>query len=173
MRLKPKPGMLTHMSRGMESIPAVFLSGSTVNRINVSVQKGQSPSSGSPPRNPTNRILIRLAPSQVGYAISSGTGSSGIEVGAAVPFARTKPGVAEELIGWFVQLAGTVPGRDVSRQQAVKSRTNVKRPAAITRANPQKTRLRIGKRPKFISGMMMFSHEPGESIHLWSQRLVL
>src|SRR5687767_193318 len=150
MRLKPKPGMFTHMSRGMESMPAVFLSGSTVNRIKVSVQKGQSPSSGSPPRNPTNRILMRLAPSQVGYAISSGTAASGVEVGTAVPGARTKP--SGTVIGPFVQFAGALPGRDVSRQQAVKSRTNVKRPAAITRVNPQKTRLRIGKRPKFISG---------------------
>src|SRR5687767_6395890 len=171
MRLKPKPGMFTHMSRGMESIPAVFLSGSTVIRINVSVQKGQSPSRGSPPRSPTNRMLIRLAPSQVGYALSSGTGSSGVELGTAVPGARTKP--SGEVIGPFVQFAGTVPGREVSRQQAVKSRTNVKRPAAITRANPQKIRLRIGKRPKLISGMKMFSHEPGEFTHLWSQRLVL
>jgi len=72
-----------------------------------------------------------------------------------------------------VQFAGAVPGRDVSRQQAVKSRTNVKRPTAITRTNPQKTRLRIGKRPKFMSGMMVFSQIPGESTHLWSQRLVL
>src|SRR5688572_13162471 len=147
MRLKPKPGMFTHMSRGMESIPAVFLSGSTVNRINVSVQKGQSPSSGSPPRSPTNRMLMRLAPSQVGYALSSGAVSSGVELGTAVPGARTKP--SGELIDPFVQFAGGIPGKDVSRQQAVKSPTNVKRPAAIISPNPQKTRLRIGKRPKF------------------------
>src|SRR5688572_16691938 len=156
MRLKPKPGMLTHISRGMDSIPAVFLSGSTVNRIKVSVQNGQSPSSGSPPRNPTNRILMRLAPSQVGYSISSGIAASGVIVGTAVPGARTKSW--GEVLGPFVQFVGAVPGRDVSRQQAVKSRTNVKRPAAITRAKPQKKRPRIGKRPKFMSGIIMFFH---------------
>src|SRR6185503_3342696 len=133
MRLKPKPGIFTHMSRGMESIPAVFLSGSTVNRIKVSVQKGQSASSGSPPRNPTNRILIRLAPSQVGYAISSGINASG--VGVAVSSEVTTTGPSGEVTGPFVQFAGAVPGRAVSRQQTVKSRTNVKRPTAITRAN--------------------------------------
>ena len=41
MRLLSKPpGMLTHRSRGMESMPAVRLSGSTVSRIMVSVRGG-------------------------------------------------------------------------------------------------------------------------------------
>src|SRR5215211_1114515 len=78
MRLYPNPGIFTHISRGIESIPAVSVTGSMVNKINVSVQNGQSPFMGSPPRNPTKRILIRLAPSQLGYSISSDKTGSGM-----------------------------------------------------------------------------------------------
>src|SRR6059036_123839 len=101
----------------MESIPAVFVIGSTVNKIKVSVQKGQSPSMGSPPRSPTKRILIRLPPSQVGYC-TSGAGSSGVEVGFGV-FCSLMTGVASGLTTSPAQLVGGMPGSDVNRQQVV------------------------------------------------------
>src|SRR5262245_61790221 len=116
--------MFTHMSRGMESIPAVFVSGSTVSRINVSVQKGQSPLSGSPPRSPTNRMLMRLPPSHFGYS-TLGMGGSGVAVSivkTAVSSAVTKIGPSGEVICALAQLADGIPGKDVSRQHAVKSR---------------------------------------------------
>src|SRR5690349_2625410 len=114
--------MFTHMSRGMESIPAVFDRGSTVNRIKVSVQKGQSSSLGSPPRNPTNRILMRLAPSQVGYCTSSDKSGLGVTVGVGLICLSTKTGVPSGLAVPLPQLAGAMPGNDVSRQQRVKLR---------------------------------------------------
>src|SRR5260221_10898412 len=113
--------MFTHISRGMESIPAVFVVGSMVKRINVSVQKGQSSSCGFTLRNPTNKMLIRLAPSQVGY-VASGTGASIVTVGTAVTFLSTMTGPSNPLPCALVQLASGNPGRDVSRQHVVKSR---------------------------------------------------
>ena len=38
MRLYPAPGMLTHISRGMDNMPAVLVTGSTVRTMIVSVQ---------------------------------------------------------------------------------------------------------------------------------------
>src|SRR5262245_7208992 len=158
MRLNPNPGMFTHRSRGMESIPAVFETGSTVSRLDVSIQKGRSASSGSQPRNPTNKILILLAPFQVGYVISSSLSASGVEVGNA--FVVTRTGSSTALTCGPAQLVGGIPGRDVSRQQTVRSRTNEKRPTAMTNIIPQKTRNRIGKRgdADAVSGTLKFSH---------------
>src|SRR5262249_54215341 len=116
--------MFTHMSRGIESIPAVFELGSTVRRINVSVQKGQSSSLGSPPRNPTNRILIRLAPSQVGYSTSSDKSGSRVAVGVGLICLSTKTGEPSGLDVPLPQLAGGIPDKDVTRQQRVKARAS-------------------------------------------------
>src|SRR5215211_9230601 len=123
MRLYPKPGILTHISRGMESIPAVFVTGSTVSRINVSVQNGQSPSIGSPPRSPTNRMLMRLPPSQVGYSISSDKKNSGVEVASGVLCLLPMIGVAHGLAETTSQLEEESPGSDVNCQQIVAPRT--------------------------------------------------
>src|SRR5258706_16328749 len=121
--------MFTHISRGMESIPAVFVFGSMVKRINVSVQKGQSSSCGLTLRNPTNKMLMRLAPSQVGY-VSYGTGTSIVAVGTAVAFLSTMTGPSNPFPCALAQLASGNPGKGVSRQQVVKSRTKLKRPKA-------------------------------------------
>src|SRR5258706_2231734 len=157
IRLYPKPGMFTHISRGMESIPAVFVVGSMVKRINVSVQKGQSSSCGFTLRNPTNKMLMRLAPSQVGY-VSSGTGASIVAVGTAVAFLSTMTGPSKLLPCELAQPANGSPGKDVSRQQVVKSRTKPKRPKAPTNTSTQKTRARIGKRWAFVSAMLRSSY---------------
>src|SRR5260221_6277886 len=136
--------MFTHISRGMESIPAVLVVGSMVKRINVSVQKGQSSSCGLTLRNPTNKMLMRLAPSQVGY-VSSGTGASIVAVGTAVAFLSTMTGPSKLLPGLpLAQPANGSPGKDVSRHQVVKSRTKPKRPKAPTNTSAQTTRCRIG-----------------------------
>src|SRR5438093_6980778 len=127
------------MSRGMESIPAVFVVGSTVNRIKVSVQKGQSPSVGSPPRSPTNRMLMRLPPSQVGYSTSSNVSGSGVNVGAGVFWLLRMTSVSSGLTASPAQLAGAIPGNDVSRQQVVNARTKTKRPTAVASTILQKT----------------------------------
>src|SRR5512139_1342197 len=129
IRLYPNPGMFTHISRGMDIIPAVFEMGSTVSRIRVSVHRGQPGSVDSPPRNPTNRILIRLPPSQVGYS-SSGITGSGVDVGVAVAIPSTMTGVSNASTRWLVQLSGGSPGSEVIRQQAVKPRAKLKRPKA-------------------------------------------
>src|SRR5215211_5457211 len=144
MRLYPKPGILTHISRGMESIPAVFVTGSTVSRINVSVQNGQSPSIGSPPRRPTNRMLMRLPPSQVGYSISSDAKNSGVEVASGVLCLRPMTGVSSGFAEAPSQLDVGIPGRDVSRQQMVNPRTKWYSPNAVTSATPQKRTQRTG-----------------------------
>src|SRR6266536_5489294 len=131
------------MSRGIESIPAVFVFGSTVSKINVSVQNGQSASVGSPPRSPTNKILMRLAPSQIGYSISSGTRDSGVEVESGLFCLLTKTGAPSGLPAPLPQLAGAIPGSDVRRQQRVKARTSMKSPAPILNAIAQKAICRI------------------------------
>src|SRR5215212_983493 len=138
----------------MESIPAVFVVGSTVSTINVSVQKGQSPLMGSPPRRPTNRMLIRLPPSQVGYWMSSDARNSGSEVGSGVFRSSRTTGVSSGLTTSPAQLAGGMPCKAVSRQQIVKDRTKMKSPTALTRARLQKRTGRIGNRSKFSLGMM-------------------
>src|SRR5512133_32154 len=101
------------MSRGIESIPAVWVVGSTLNRIRVSVQKGQSPLIGSPPRKPTNRMLMRLAPSQVGYSLSSETCGSDVMVAAGVFGSLTLNGVAKGLTDPPVHRAGGIPASEV------------------------------------------------------------
>src|SRR5215216_1155232 len=143
IRLYPKPGILTHISRGMESIPAVFVMGSTVTKIKVSVQKGQPPSVGSSARSPTNRILIRLLPSQVGYCSSSEPGGSGVKVEGAVFRSGIMTKLSTGFTGSPTQSAGGIPGNEVRRQQIVKARTKKKRPAALTNATPQNTIRRV------------------------------
>src|SRR5688572_870140 len=143
------------MSRGMESIPAVFVIGSTVTKIKVSVQKGQPPSVGSSARSPTNRILIRLPPSQVGYSTSSGTGSSGAVVGLGLFCPLSITGVSS---GWTVspaQLAEGTPGSDVSRQQTVNARAKKKSPTPMTNAVPQKPIRRIDNCGKRTLGILV------------------
>ena len=144
--------MFTHISRGMESIPAVFVVGSTVKRINVSVQNGQSPLTGSPPRRPTNRILIRLLPSQVGYWISSEARNSGVGFGSGVLGSPLMAGVSSGLAASPAQLAGEIPGKEVSRQQTVKDCTKLKSPTALTSARLQKAIWRTGNCWRFSLG---------------------
>jgi hypothetical protein len=72
MRLYPAPGMLTHISRGIDNMPAVFVTGSTVRTMIVSVQVGQP--SLSSPRKPKKAMLTRLAPSH--WAFHSGADNS-------------------------------------------------------------------------------------------------
>ena len=119
-------------------MPAVFVTGSTVNRIKVSVQSGQSSWAGSPPRNPTKRMLMRLPPSQVGYW-TSGTGGSGVggRFASGVPCAFTT-GVPSGLTAVPEQLASGIPGSDVNRQQAVKLRAKTKSPMEAAKATLQK-----------------------------------
>src|SRR5687768_6474923 len=124
------------MSRGMESIPAVFVIGSTVNRIKVSVQKGQPPSVGSSAHSPTNRILTRLPPSQVGYCTSADSGGSGTDVEGAVFLSSTMTTVSSGLTGSPTQSAGGIPGNAVRRQQMVKARMKKKRPTPTATTTP-------------------------------------
>src|SRR5918995_6487734 len=98
----------------MESIPAVFVVGSMVNKINVSVQNGQPPSVDSPPRKPTNRMLTRLPPSQPGYLTSWATGISAVAEGLFPSSMGTITGVASGLTNEDEQLAGGIPGSEVS-----------------------------------------------------------
>src|SRR5687767_9779865 len=128
----------------MESIPAVFVVGSTVNKMRVSVQKGQSPSMGSPPRNPTNRMLTRLPPSQVGYSMSSDETSSGVDVASGVFCSLPMTGVSSGFTTGPAQLADGTPGSDVNRQQTVKARIDWKSPSALTSATIQKRIQRTG-----------------------------
>src|SRR5688572_7875247 len=131
------------MSRGMESIPAVFVVGLTVTKIKVSVQKGQPSSVGSSARRPTNRILMRLPPSQVGYCSSSERGGSGVNVEGAVFRSGTMTRLSSGLTRSPTQSAGGIPGNEVRRQQIVKARTKRKRPAPTTNATPQNTIRRV------------------------------
>src|SRR5690349_11676046 len=155
IRLYPKPGILTHRSRGMESIPAVLVDGSTVRRINVSVQKGQSPLIGSPPRKPTNKMLRRLFPSQVGYSTSAGCGS-GVKVGSAVLGSPPMTGVSSGWISCPLHCEGGRPGKAVSRQQVVRSRDSRKRPIAARSATHQNRIGRRGIRRKSNVGIVKF-----------------
>jgi hypothetical protein len=66
------------MSRGMDNIPAVLVSGSTVRSMIVSVHSGQSPSLGSPPRKPKKMTLTRPAPSHLGMSSAGGEISRGV-----------------------------------------------------------------------------------------------
>ena len=148
----------------MESIPAVFVVGSTVNKINVSVQNGQSPWMGSPPRSPTNNMLIRLPPSHVGYWKSSESRNSGVEVGSGVFWPRTNS-VSSGLTASPAQFSAGIPGKEVRRQQIVKDRTKIKRPTALTRARPQNRIWRTGNRPKLILGMLCSLERSGRTPH--------
>src|SRR5512134_2728062 len=121
----------------MESIPAVFVTGSTVNTINVSVQKGQSASVGSPPRSPTNKMLMRLLPFQVGYSRSAARGS-GVNVALGVFVPLPTSGVSSGMAVSPAQLAGGMPGSEVIRQQMVSSRTKTESPMAAARVMLQK-----------------------------------
>src|SRR5215211_2159199 len=138
------------MSRGIESMPAVLLRGSTVNKIKVSVQNGQDSTSGSPPRRPTNRILRRLAPSQLGYVMSSEWKNSGVDVAVGLARLSAKTGVSSAWTVGPVHSPGGRPGRDVSCQQIVNDWTNEYSPKASTIAIPQKIICRNGKRYKLI-----------------------
>lgn len=122
----------------------------------MSVQKGQSSSCGLTLRNPTNKMLMRLAPSQDGY-VSSGTGASIVAVGTAVTFVSTMTGPSNPLPCALAQLASGNPGKDVSRQHVVKSRTKPKRPKAQTNTSAQKTRARIERCWAFGSAMLRSS----------------
>ena len=82
---------------------------------------------------------MRLLPSQVGYCISSEARKSGADVGSGVALLSEMTGVSSGLTLSPAQLAGGIPGSDVSRQQIVIARAKMKMPMVITSARHQKT----------------------------------
>src|SRR5687768_15079031 len=139
MRLYPKPGMLTHISRGMDNMPAVFVNGSIVSRIIVS-ERGALVSR-SRASNPIMRTVIRLAPSQAGGKSDSGTEigggkSSTLVIGVPSSVVITGPLFSEVTVP---QEAGGVPGNGVILQQVMRPRTRKKPPRAKRMAIAQKT----------------------------------
>src|SRR5271169_6575199 len=119
----------------METIPAVFETGSTVNRMIVSVQTGQSPVArlALPERKPKKTILIRLPPSHVG-ACTAGAEISAVGVAAliGVPCAFST-GVPKTLLS-TLQLAGGMPSKAVNCQHVTKPFIKIYRPTAKARA---------------------------------------
>src|SRR5688572_13839023 len=151
MRLYPKPGMFTHISRGIESIPAVFVSGSIVRTIMVSERGAPRPASQSRKSKPINKTLIRLAPSQAGGRSDSGIliegGGSTSDVATGVPsMLRIGPSFPAETVP---QLAGAVPGRDVIVQQETIPRIKKNPPSANISTMPQKISWPSDKGPSF------------------------
>src|SRR5688500_17273081 len=123
MRLYPKPGILTHISRGMDNMPAVFVNGAIVSRIIVS-ERGALVSR-SRASNPIMRTVIRLAPSHAG-----GKFDSGILTGGGGKLSTSGTGVPSSVItgplGFAVivpQEDGAVPGKGVILQQVTRPRT--------------------------------------------------
>src|SRR5664280_1599329 len=111
-----KPGILTHISLGMESIPAVLLTGSIVSSIIVSVQSGQF-SLLSPPRSPTISTVTRLAPSHAGGNFICGA----LKLGVAVLATGVSPGLLATGMGLLVEQVGRgMPGKEVTCQQETK-----------------------------------------------------
>src|SRR5271157_2848362 len=141
--------MFTHKSRGIEIMPAVFETGSIVNKMIVSVQSGQSgPLTGWPPeRRPKKTMLIRLPPSHVG---ACGTGAETSAVGIAatgVPCAFST-GVPKTLLS-TLQLAGGMPSNVVNCQHVTKSLVKIYKPTAKASAAIQNTIWRTEGRPIF------------------------
>src|SRR5919106_1103497 len=116
MRLYPKPGILTHISRGMDNMPAVFVNGSIVSRIMVS-ERGALVSR-SRASNPIIRTVIRLAPSQAGGKFDSGTvigGGRSSMLGTGLPSSVITGPLFPEVT--VPQEAGDIPGKGVILQQ--------------------------------------------------------
>ena len=128
--------MLTHISRGMESIPAVLLTGSIVRTIIVSVQSGQ-PWLLSPPRSPRISTFTRLAPSHAGGSAIWGA----LSVGLAVGTTAVAPGMvatAESRLALVEQFGGGVPGSGVTCQQATNPLSKNQSSAASITPNPRR-----------------------------------
>jgi len=135
---------LTHISRGIDSMPAVFVNGSIVSTIIVSERGAPSPASQSRKSRPIMRTLIRLAPSQVGYMVSCGMLGSEVGVDPATKELSTKVGDSRAWTGSLPQVLGGRPGKEVSRQQMTSPCVKRKAPIARTIAIPQKRTARMG-----------------------------
>src|ERR1700690_27876 len=142
--------MFTHRSRGIEIIAAVFETGSTVNKIMVSVQSGQSGWLGSwaLARKPKKTILIRLPPSHVGACTTGAKTSSVGATAMGVPFAFST-GVPKTLLS-TCQLVGGIPSSEVNCQHVIKPRTKIKKLTDSTNATDQNMICRVDGRLNFI-----------------------
>src|SRR5687767_7825758 len=140
MRLYPKPGILTHRSRGMETIPAVWVCGSTVSRIIVSDLGGPErselllPPAGTrfvSESRPMTSKVTRLAPSQGG-----GRSTSGADTTSGVGRSGT-PSAGCVICGLSVVLSPqpltATPGKGVMHQPATTELTAIMLPIKTAR----------------------------------------
>src|SRR5450759_1840762 len=162
--------MLTHRSRGTEIIPAVWLTGSMVNTIMVSLRQGQVLTVGSQfdsKSYPITRIFTRLAPSHGG-----GSGAWGaLVVGIPGPAVDPGTGVPSGVTGDPAQLTGAIPGRAVSRQHVTKPLRKINNPTAATSPTPNQmncpvvgrfSRRAFFRKSSFLSGISLHGGRNGQ-----------